>query len=94
MRAVENNVPVIRSANTGVSRIIDNFGRIVEQSNVNERTSINASVFLTNDKTLYTRTGDLVVPTALVVILIFVVAGFLKQKKPSTNNGKLLNGNC
>ena len=80
MRAIENNVPVIRSANTGISRIIDNFGRVVVHSDVNERTVINGSVALPKKMTLYTRTGELFVPTSAFVVAIFLVIGIIKRK--------------
>lgn len=80
MRAIENNVPVIRSANTGVSRIIDGFGRVVEQSKVNERTVIKASVGLPGKVSLYTRIGDVFVPFSFVCIVCSLILGFIRKK--------------
>lgn len=75
MRAIENNVPVIRSANTGISEIIDSKGRIVGKTNVNERTFLVGTVSLSNTRTLYTRVGDIIIPIALVSVIFAIVYG-------------------
>jgi apolipoprotein N-acyltransferase len=80
MRAIENNVPVIRSANTGVSRIIDGKGRIVGQTKVNERCTLSGKVSFAQSTTLYTRIGDIFVGVAFVSVLL--VLAFCKKKKP------------
>lgn len=36
LRAVEEGIPVIRSANTGISGIIDAYGRVIDFANLNE----------------------------------------------------------
>lgn len=80
MRAIENNVPVIRSANTGISRIIDHFGRVREETKVNERTAISASVFLSGSNTLYTRIGDVFVLLCAMGIVTALLVGISKKK--------------
>ena len=44
MRAVENNTFLLRSANKGVSAIIDNKGNIIKQLNRNEAGNIEFEV--------------------------------------------------
>lgn len=80
MRAIENNVPVIRSANTGVSRIIDNFGRVVSETKVNERVVMRGSVFLPQTMTFYTKTGELIVPLCSLSVFAFLIYGVIKKK--------------
>lgn len=80
MRAIENNVPVIRSANTGISRISDSFGIIRCETNVNERTSLSASLYLPAEKTLYTYIGDV-----FVILCIVTIAATLILRKFSKN---------
>jgi len=41
-RAIENNIPVIRSANTGISGVIDGYGRIVHKANLMEEKLISS----------------------------------------------------
>ena len=82
MRGIENNVPVIRCANTGVSRITDRLGYMVTESEVNETTVISATVELNGNMTLYTRIGDIFVLVCFVSIVFVLI--FVKNKKASS----------
>lgn len=81
MRAIENNRPVIRSANTGVSMIITSGGFVSGKIDVNKRDVLYGSVFIPEGKTLYTRVGDVIVAVGAFVIAFFLVYGFIKNKK-------------
>lgn len=82
MRAIENNRPVIRSANTGVSRIIDSLGRVRRETKVNERTAVMGEVYITDEMTLYTYIGDVfVLVCALAIAAVYLFAKI--KKKPS-----------
>lgn len=43
-RAIENKLPVIRSANTGISGIIDPYGRVVQQTNLMEEAVVSSEL--------------------------------------------------
>lgn len=58
MRAVEEGLPVVRAANTGVSAIIDASGAIVERLDTGETGVIDAPLPGALPATLYARTGD------------------------------------
>ena len=58
MRAVENNVWLLRSANTGVSALIDPCGRVVAQSRLFEPALVEGTAYFQQGGSLYTRTGD------------------------------------
>ena len=58
-RAVENRVPVIRSANTGISGFIDDRGRILNSSAIFTETSLTEEVMIGGSKSFYTRYGDM-----------------------------------
>ena len=83
MRAIENNVPVIRSANTGISRIIDARGRIVAETYVNEKTVISESVDLPCKTALYTQIGDIFVAVCALCIATGIIISLVKRKRAS-----------
>lgn len=59
MRAVENRVGIARSANTGLSLVVDPLGRVTHETDLFAATAFAAPVLTTGGRTLYTRFGDL-----------------------------------
>jgi apolipoprotein N-acyltransferase len=72
-RAIENNSFLARSANMGISSIIDNKGKVVKKLNINESGSIEMNIPLLNSK--YKNKNDLIffilLFTYLFIFLIF-----------------------
>jgi apolipoprotein N-acyltransferase len=58
MRAVENNRWLLRDTNTGVTAVIDPFGRRVAEAPRWQRTALQGRYDLEMDTTFYTRHGD------------------------------------
>jgi len=58
MRAVENHRWLLRDTNTGVTAVIDPFGRVVTEAPRNERTALQGAYSLEETTTFYTRHGD------------------------------------
>ena len=58
LRAVENRVPIVRAANTGISAIVDVDGRLRWQTGLFEAAARTDTVEWLNVRTLYTRYGD------------------------------------
>ncbi len=72
-RAIEQGLPVIRAANTGVSAVIDARGRILQALPLETRGHIDASLPGALPPTLYARTGDL--PALIVLVAgLFAIA--------------------
>jgi apolipoprotein N-acyltransferase len=67
-RAVENHRMVIRSANTGISGLIDEHGRIIVKSGIFKELYKNVSVKPIEKVTFYTRYGD------IFVLVCFIIA--------------------
>jgi len=60
LRAVENRVPVLRAANTGISGFIDAKGRIKNKSDIFIKAVLTEDVIIGNfKKSFYTKYGDL-----------------------------------
>ncbi len=67
LRAVENRVPIVRAANTGISAVIDPTGRLVQQTDLFVRTWIKDRISLAErPATFYTRYGELFAHSCLL----------------------------
>jgi apolipoprotein N-acyltransferase len=80
-RAVEEGLPVVRSANSGLSGVIDAFGRVVVVSGLFEATAVSAALPGALPPTLYARYGD--APVLAVVAITALVAAALRPRPPS-----------
>ncbi|SVA18886.1 uncharacterized protein METZ01_LOCUS71740, partial [marine metagenome] len=59
MRAIEQGRFLVRAANTGISGVVDPYGRVVARSALFETTTINQEVRLLADLTVYGKIGDI-----------------------------------
>jgi apolipoprotein N-acyltransferase len=74
MRAIENGRYLVRSANTGISGIIDPYGRVIEQSGLYEQTVIVNEARYLSGMTIYTRIGDVFAYGSAVAVLALIIA--------------------
>lgn len=68
-RCIEYRRPLLRSANTGVSLIVDPFGRTMKETDIFKEARISATIPLVKGLTVYSRIGD----TSGWLFLLFVV---------------------
>jgi len=74
-RAVENRLFLVRSANTGISAIIDPTGRIIAQTELFTNTALRDTVKLINKKTVYSTYGDSFVLICMIsLICCFIIS--------------------
>lgn len=78
IRAIENGVSVVRSANTGISMVISPKGRILSKVDANRQGSAFATVPLLQKTTLYTKIGDVILLVGFSFIVLYAV---YKKKK-------------
>ena len=80
-RAIENRIPVVRSANTGVSMIIDSYGRVLKRIGLGKLGWLSAEIQQGNPKTLYTKFGNWFGCLCVLISSGFLVICFFKRKK-------------
>jgi apolipoprotein N-acyltransferase len=73
MRAIEQGLPFIRAANTGVSAVIDTKGRIIAQLGLGEAGFLDVKLPKADTVTLYNKTGDF----AALILLLFGFSSLL-----------------
>ena len=73
VRAIEEGLPVVRAANTGISAVIDPLGRIVASLPLGTEGVLDSALPRPVGRTLYVRAGDgaagLLVGAALVIVI-------------------------
>ncbi|SHF56039.1 apolipoprotein N-acyltransferase [Litoreibacter ascidiaceicola] len=74
LRAVEQGLPLIRAANTGISAVIDPWGRITAQTDLNVAAILDAGLPVAAPATLYSRLYDWPMRGFLVLLLIWRIA--------------------
>ena len=78
-RAAEQGLPLVRAANTGVSAVIDRFGRIEVSLELNEAGYLDHSIH-GGVRTLYSYTGD----WPAIVFVLLSMAALLPRKSRNT----------
>ena len=90
MRAVENRVPLVRSANTGISAVVDLDGRIQGQTRLSEAGFLIARLAWPKVTTVYTVYGDWFVKLSVwgvVVMLMYVYLQWVNRHSGGSENG-------
>jgi apolipoprotein N-acyltransferase len=80
VRAVENRRYEVRTANTGISAIIDPYGRIERPTPIGRRLTLDGKAYFRTDLTFYTRYGD-VFAYANVVAAVVIGSFIVKRRK-------------
>jgi apolipoprotein N-acyltransferase len=73
MRAIEQGRYLVRAANTGISGIVDPYGRVLARTELFETKSVLGEARFRQERTLYAKIGDL--PAQLAVLLTIVGVG-------------------
>jgi apolipoprotein N-acyltransferase len=78
MRAIEQGLPMVRAANTGVSAVIDGHGRVVAQLALGTAGYLDARLPPANEPTIYSRSGD---SPAFLFVLLCAALTFYKGRQ-------------
>jgi apolipoprotein N-acyltransferase len=79
-RAIENRISIARCANTGVSMIIDPFGRVSHETPIFEEHTVVADLPLWSQETFYQRHGEWAGPICCLIAVVMLAAAVVKRK--------------
>src|ERR1035438_4257345 len=73
LRAIEEGLPVVRAANTGISAVIDPVGRFVARLGLGVEGVLDSSLPMAIAPTVYARVGDIPAGIIIAAALFFVM---------------------
>jgi apolipoprotein N-acyltransferase len=73
LRAIEEGLPVVRAANTGISAVIDPEGRIVARLDLGIEGVLDASLPTAIPPTVYARFGDIPAAAIMIATLLLII---------------------
>jgi len=80
LRAIEQGLPVVRAANTGISAVIDPLGRDVARLGLGIEGVLDSALPAAISPTIYARIGDGPAAIMIAIALIFVVRRRLAKR--------------
>ncbi|MCX7728117.1 MAG: apolipoprotein N-acyltransferase [Bacteroidia bacterium] len=84
LRAIENRTYIARSANTGISAVINPLGEIEHQTTFWKKDVLSVKIYLNNKKTIYSTIGDIISPiNALFLLFLIIQSIFYGFHRPS-----------
>jgi apolipoprotein N-acyltransferase len=81
LRAVEEGLPVVRAANTGISAVIDPSGRIVAQLGLGIEGVLDANLPQALPPTIYARIKDIPAAVIMAAALLLVIRRRFARRK-------------
>jgi apolipoprotein N-acyltransferase len=80
LRAVEEGLPVVRAANTGISGVIDPYGRVLAQTRLGETTVLDVDLPQSlPELTPYARWGDAAMAVLLAIVSLVALAAWRRN---------------
>jgi len=84
LRTVENGVPMIRSANNGISFIVDPYGRVLKRTPLFVQTILAGPVPRPLTPTLYRRFGDWFMAACMLGLLVGLVVQRIRMRRAAS----------
>jgi apolipoprotein N-acyltransferase len=79
LRAIENRVPIVRCANTGISGIIDPIGRVKQKVPLDQMKVFIADIIPAQQITFYTQYGDIFAFICVLLTIVFIIRGWITK---------------
>ncbi len=80
LRAIEQRKAIIRSANTGISGVINQRGAVLQQTNWDEQVCLTVDVAIDKSSTFYSVFGDYIGRLSVFVAALLLIVTFVKGK--------------
>ena len=81
MRAIEQGRYLVRSANTGISGIVDPYGRVLIRTNLFETVAVVGEARFVQATTVYATIGDLAAYVSAAVVALALALAFVEGRK-------------
>ncbi len=85
MRAIEQGRYLVRSANTGISGIIDPYGRVLIRTSLFETAAVVGEARFVQARTVYATIGDLAAHLSAAVVMVALAVAFVEGRKQHAN---------
>jgi apolipoprotein N-acyltransferase len=87
LRAVEQGRYLVRAANTGITGIVDPYGRVIARTRLFETEVVTGDVRWNTGRTLYATIGDLIAWISLLAMALIAFAGVRARRlQPDSNS--------
>lgn len=88
LRAVEEGLPLVRTANTGISAVIDGYGRTVAELGLGQRGVLDAPLPVAAARTVFAMGGN-ALPIILVTLAgIYALRSYFRRKRRYSHSGQ------
>jgi apolipoprotein N-acyltransferase len=81
MRAIEQGRYMARAANTGISGIIDPYGRVLIRTNLFETAAVVGEARFVQSRTVYATIGDLAAYLSVAIVVLTLALAFVEGRK-------------
>jgi apolipoprotein N-acyltransferase len=81
LRAIEQGLPLVRAANTGISAVIDPMGRVVARLGLGIEGVLDSTLPAAIAPTIFARTGDIPVGILIAAALVLVIVRRVPKRK-------------
>ena len=87
MRAIEQGRYLARAANTGISGIIDPYGRVLVRTNLFETVAVVGEARFVQGRTIYSRIGDAVAYASMLIVSVALIAAVTSRRPRYSSSG-------
>jgi apolipoprotein N-acyltransferase len=81
-RAVEEGLPLVRAANTGISAVVDPYGRVIARLGIGEQGVLDSGLPVALSPTPFARWGELI-PMILAALFLVLALALARSRKSS-----------